>query len=431
MKMQRFLKFAFAVLCLSLTIEAQAQTNYGIKPDTISLKLDSLEKGFLQKNLLLLAQRYNIDAQKALVTQAKLFPNPTLSFGTVMYQTATKQYFPVGNNGEISGGISQVILLAGKHNKQVKMALTNASISECQFYDLIRTLKLTLQNDFFNIYFLQKSAKVYNAEILSLKQVCDAFALQKGKGYVSEKEVIRVKAQLYNLESEYSDLKTQINDLQSELRLLMQASNVYLKPVVDETSLSQLNPQKYPLSVVLDSAYSTRPDLRIARLNTDLSKQNYSLQKAMAVPDLTLQLGYDQQGSYINNLTTLGFAIDLPVLNRNQGNIKSAKSMIKFNEANYESTRASVNEQIYNALLKAIENEKLLKSRDNSFESDFTRLLGEVLKNYQVRNISLLDFLDFYDSYKQNTLQINAINYNRVSAFLDLNFYSGIDYLKN
>ena len=426
--MQRILKFAFVALCALVIVEAKAQT---IKPDTLNIKLDSLENRFLQKNLLLLAQRYNIDAQKALVTQAKLFPNPTLSFGTVMYQTATKQYFPMGKDGEISGGISQVILLAGKHNKQVKLALTNASISEYQFYDLIRTLKLSLQNDFFNIYFLQKSAKVYGVEIESLKLVCDAFAQQKGKGYVSEKEVIRVKAQLYNLESEYNDLKSQINGIQSELRLLLQASNVYINPIVDESALSHLNPQKYPLSVVLDSAYSTRPDLKIAKLNTDLSKQNYNLQKAMAVPDVTLQLGYDQQGSYINNMTTLGFAIDLPVLNRNQGNIKSAKSMIKFNEASYESTRATVNEQIYSALLKAMENEKLLKSRDSSFESDFTRLLSEVLKNYQVRNISLLDFLDFYDSYKQNTLQINAINFNRVSAFIDLNFYSGIDYFKN
>jgi len=233
------------------------------------------------------------------------------------------------------------------------------------------------------------------------------------------------------LESEYNDLKLQINGIQSELRLLLQASNVYINPIVDESTLSQLNPQKYPLSVVLDSAYSTRPDLKIAKLNTDLSKQNYNLQKAMAVPDVTLQLGYDQQGGYVKNLTTLGLAFELPVLNRNQGNIKSAKSMIKFNEASYESTRATVNEQIYSALLKAMENEKLLKSRDSSFESDFTRLLSEVLKNYQVRNISLLDFLDFYDSYKQNTLQINAINFNRVSAFIDLNFYSGIDYFKN
>lgn len=431
MKMQRILKFAFVVLCLLLAIDAKSQQDYGIKPDTISLRLDSLENGFLQKNLLLLAQRYNIDAQKALVAQAKLFPNPNLNSGTTLYQTATKQFFPIGKDGELSVGLSQVIMLAGKHNKQVKIAQTNAALSEYQFYDLLRTLKHTLRTDFFDIHFLLQSAKVYDTEISALQQVTDAFARQNGKGYISEKEVIRVKAQLYNLESEYNDLKTQINDVQSELRLLLQTKNIFVIPTVDSEALKELNPSKYPLAVILDSAYDTRPDLKIAKLNTDLSTQNYHLQKAMAVPDLTVQLGYDQQGSYINNLTTLGFGIDLPFLNRNQGNIKSAKALIKYNQAAFEATQASVNEQIYNAMLKAIGNDKLLKSRDMSFEKDFKRLLDEVLKNYQVRNISLLDFLDFYDSYKQNTLQINAINFNRISAFEDLNYYSGIDFFKH
>jgi outer membrane protein, heavy metal efflux system len=431
MEMQRTLKFAFAALCLLLNIEAKAQPDYGIKPDTISLRLDSLEAGFVKKNLLLLAQRYNIDAQKALVAQAKLFPNPNLNFGTALYQSATKQFLPFGKNGEISVGLSQVIMLAGKHNKQVRIAQTNAALSEYQFYDLLRTLKHTLRTDFFNIHFLLQSAKVYDTEIASLQQVTDAFARQNGKGYISEKEVIRVKAQLYNMQTEYNDLKNQINDVQSELRLLLQSSNVYIIPIIDEEALKDLNPTKYPLSVIMDSAYTTRPDLKIAKLNTDLSTQNYHLQRAMAVPDLTFQLGYDQQGSYINNLTTVGFGIDLPFLNRNQGNIKSAKAMIKYNQANFEATQANVNEQIYNALLKAIESDKLLKSRDASFEKDFKRLLDEVLKNYQVRNISLLDFLDFYDSYKQNTLQINSVNFNRISAFEDLYYYSGIDFFKH
>jgi len=243
--------------------------------------------------------------------------------------------------------------------------------------------------------------------------------------------VIRVKAQLYSLQNEYNELKIQINYLQSELRLLLQIKHTVVIPEVDETALFALNPAKYPIAVIIDSAYSTRPDLKIAKLNTDLSTQNYHLQKAMAVPDLTVQLGYDQQGSYINNLTTLGFSMDLPFLNRNQGNIKSAKAMIKYNQATLDDMRANVEEQIYSALQKAYEADKLLKSRDGTFEKDFSRLLSEVLKNYQVRNIGLLDFLDFYDSYKENTLQINTIKFNYVSAFEDLNFYTGIDFFKH
>jgi cobalt-zinc-cadmium efflux system outer membrane protein len=414
-----------------MATEAKSQIEKEIRSDTLSLKLDSVERIFVRKNLLLLAQRYNIDAQKALIEQAKLFPNPNLNFGTTVYQTATKQFFPIGNTGELTVGISQVILLAGKYNKQVKIAQTNASLSEYQFYDLLRTLKHTLRTDFFNIHFLMQSANVYDREIAALQKVTDAFALQKGKGYISEKEVIRVKAQLYNLQSEYNDLKIQLNDVQSELRLLMQTRNTVVVPIVDEEAIMNLNPEKYPLHVIIDSAYNTRPDLKIAKLNTDLSTQNYHLQRALAVPDLTVQLAYDQQGSYINNLTTIGFGIDLPFLNRNQGNIKSARAMIKLNQATFDATRASVDEQIYSTLEKAIENNKLMKSRDTSFEKDFSCLLGEVLKNYEVRNINLLDFLDFYDSYKQNTLQINSIKFNYVSAFEDLNFYTGIDYLKN
>ena len=82
-------------------------------------------------------------------------------------------------------------------------------------------------------------------------------------------------------------------------------------------------------------------------------------------------------------------------------------------------------EQIGRALQKAFDQDRLYKKIDISFTKDFERLKNEVLHNYQIRNIGLLDFLDFYDSYKQNTVQVNAILFNRVSAFEDLNFYTG------
>ena len=408
---------------------AKSQTIYSlIRPDTIHLTIDSVETVFLHKNLLLLAERYNIDSQKALVIQAKLFPNPTFNISTPIYQTATKKFLPIGGTGEISAGISQVILLANKHNKQVKIANINTALAEYQFYDLLRTLKHTLRLDFFNIHYLLKSAKVYNTEIAALQQVSNVFSQQKNKGYVSEKEAIRIKAQLYSLESEYNDLQNQINDVQSEMRLLLQMHNVVIVPQVDTAAIAALNPTAYPISILIDSAYAARPDLKMAKLNLNLSTQNYDLQKAMAVPDLTLQFGYDQQGSYINNLTTVGISMDLPFLDRNQGNIKSSKALIKSSQASLEAMRAGVEEQIYNALQKAIDNDQLIKSRDIKFEHDFSKLLAGVLKNYQERNISLLDFLDFYDSYKENAVQDNTLKFNRVSSFENLNFYTGVDF---
>ena len=41
--------------------------------------------------------------------------------------------------------------------------------------------------------------------------------------------------------------------------------------------------------------------------------------------------------------------------------------------------------------------------------------------------MSMLDFLDFYDSYKENKVQTEALKFNRLSAFEDLNFYTGAD----
>jgi len=406
---------------------SRAEAITGLRTDTVTMRLDSAENIFVRKNFTLLAQRYNIDAQKALALQAKLFPNQTFSIGTPLYQTATHHYFPIGKEGEIVMGLSQVILLANKHNKQLKIAQSNAELSEYQFYDLMRTLKHTLRSDFFNIHYLMQSARVYQTEIDGLQRMSDAFDQQKGKGYVSEKEVVRIKAQLYSLQSEYNDLQQQIEGLESEMRLLLQTPSIVVVPEVDEQSITDLNAQQYTIAKLIDTAYAERPDLKIAGLNTKISTLNLQLQRAMAVPDVTLQMNYDQQGSYIKNLASVGFSIDLPLLNRNQGNIKSARAAVKQNEAGYLAAKAGVDEQIFNALQRAMENSDLLQKRNPSFDRDFDRLSDEVLKNYRSRNMCMLDFLDFYDSYKENKVQTEALKFNRLSAFEDLNFYTGAD----
>ena len=127
-------------------------------------------------------------------------------------------------------------------------------------------------------------------------------------------------------------------------------------------------------------------------------------------------------------LARIGASIDLPLLNRNQGNIRSAKALINNTIALQKSTEATVAENVSRSLQKAFAEQKLYQSIDPKFSGDFERLTNEVLINYQKRNLGLLEFLDFYDSYKQNVLQVNSIQYNRVQSFEDLNFYTGTNF---
>ena len=404
-----------------------------VHTDTLRISLDSAERLFITGNYTLLAQKYNIQAQKAQEIQAKLYPNPNFSIFYSVYNSTTDKFFPAGPGtagSEITMQLSQMIYLAGQRNKQVKIAQANTRLSEFQFYDLIRTLKYTLRTDFYNIYFLLQSASAYNEEITSLQQVAKAFEEQQGKGNIAAKEVIRIKAQLYTLLAEYNNLISQINDLESELRLVLQIKGSFVIPLLDSGKLDSMNPGTYPLAVLLDSAFKNRSDLQIARMNVEASKLNYSYQKSLAIPNLTLALSYDKQGSYIDYLPSLGAAIDLPFFNRNKGNIQTAKIATDANSVLQLSAEATVQENVSHALEKAFANDKIYRTIDPRFLGDFDHMLKEVLINYERRNLTLLDFLDFYESYKQNILSSNNIQFNRISSFEDINYYTGTEFFQ-
>jgi cobalt-zinc-cadmium efflux system outer membrane protein len=430
--MARLTALTFSLTLTALTtISTLAQSHQDTQPrqDTLRMTLPDAEKMFLDSNLQLLAQRYNIDAQQALVIQARLYPNPNYSIGHGLYSVQLRQFFPTGAGDETTMQLDQEIIIAGKRNKAVKLAQANVELSQNQFFDLMRTLKYTLRTDFFQIYYQQQSAKVYQAEINALTQIVNAYAEVEGKGYISEKEVVRIRAQLYSFITEYNDLINSINDTESELRLILQAKpNFFIDPVVDTTALYKLDPAQYALSALIDSAYHNRTDLQIARTNTRINQLSYNYQKALAVPDPTLSLGYDEAGGFLYGYYGIGVSIDLPVFNRNQGNIKNARALISNTEATQRYTQATVDENVSTSLKKAFAEERLYRSIDPKFAADFERLTREVIKNYEKRNISILDFLDFYDSYKQNAVQLNTILFNRVSAFEDINYYTGTNF---
>jgi len=399
------------------------------KVDTVSITLARAEQLFLNNNLQILAEKYNVDATRALIIQARLYPNPNINLEQGAYNSETGKWFQTdAAHGEEAAQLSQLIVLSRKIKKQVRIAETNYKLAEDNLADLLVTLKLALRSTFFNIYYLRQTATVYDEEINALKKVVAAYKEVEGKGYVSESEVVQIQAQLYSLQSEYQTLIDNINDQQSELRLLLKAApGIYYTPAVNP-EIVNADPLAYSLRTLLDSAYANRTDLRIAQDNFLLGKQTYSYQKALAVPDLTVGAGYDKLGSYIKDFNSVNLGLDIPIFNRNQGNIKNARILIDYNNTQLQLTQNTLEEQVSRGLQKAIDADKLYKGIDPSFAAHFDKLASAMLDNYMKRNVNLLTFLTFYDSYKQNIVQLNTILYNKVYALENLNFLTDTDF---
>ncbi|HEY4965168.1 MAG TPA: TolC family protein, partial [Puia sp.] len=104
--------FILALLILSSNVLV-AQ----VPADSLQLSLDSAERLFIKGNYILLAQKYNIQAQKAQEIQARLYPNPNFSIFYSIYNSTTNKFFPTGPGtagSEISMQLSQMIYLAGQ-----------------------------------------------------------------------------------------------------------------------------------------------------------------------------------------------------------------------------------------------------------------------------------------------------------------------------
>lgn len=400
--------------------------------DTLSLNLSLAESLFLKNNFDLLASNYEIDKAKAEIITAKLFENPTLEYENLFYNHETKKFLQTSYAyGQFAGSISQLFKLAGKRNKNIKLAQTGVKLAEYEYFDLLRTLKFELVNTFYKTYFAAQSVKVYQEQISSTDQLLKAYDLQLKTGNVAAKDVIRIKSLLINLKAEQAGLLNELEDNYKDLKLLCGLNaGTSIDLVLDQTDLKNPSPDKIPYSALLDSARANRADLKLAKTDLLYNERNLKLQKAMAIPDIEIGLSYDLKGNYPEKYTGLGIKIPIPLFSRNQGEIKKAQVDITAADLHLKRQEALLENEVFNSYKTALRNEKLYAEIDPTFSTDFNTLISGLIKNFKARNISLIEFLDLYDAYKENTLQLNKVQFERMSSRAELNYVTGSNLFK-
>lgn len=403
--------------------------NGSAKAENQSIKLTLQEAGerFSTNNLELIAERYNINMAEAEVIQAKLFENPVISLEQNVYNRLNGKYFDMGKEGEAVVEIEQLIYIAGQRNKRVRVEKLNKEMAVHQFEEVLRTLRSELNSKFIELYYTQKSLSVYDKEIEYLSQLLEVMKVQSDKGNVSLLEKSRIQALLLSLQQERNDTSNQLISLQGDMKLLLglNASDIF-EPVFDESVLKQVDIASVPF-VELNNRLAERPDLKIARTNIQASRANVSLQKSLAFPEVSLKGSYDRAGNFCDNYFAIGLSISIPVFNRNQGNIKSARLSVLQNTNREELARKQAEKELFTSYARLEKAVKLYSSSNYELERDFETIIDGVNTNFRKRNISLLEFIDYYQAYKETCLQLYQTRKDVFLAMEDINTVTGSD----
>ncbi|UAY52323.1 TolC family protein [Ferruginibacter albus] len=416
--------FVFTITLSVLTQKSLAQA------DTTTISVADAEKIFLQKNLFLLAAKYNIDANKALIRQAKLWDNPVLNTDQNIYDG--KFFRHDADNGQVYVQLQELIRTAGKRNKAAQLATDNTKISEAQFDDLVRTLRYALRSDLHETHHLLRIKAVYDAEIAEVQKLSAGMDELLKAGNISVKENMRIKALLFGLQNELVNVESQLLPIQAEIKLLLQNTDgKFIKPSFDYQLPDIIKASIPDNDSLMKLALANRTDIKIAQSQLDFQNHNLIYQKALAKADVTVGTEFDQRNSYAPNYFGLAISLPINIFNRNQGNIKSAQASILQQKAVSDQTQFKAQNDVTTAADKLRYFQSINNLQQLSFSDQYDALFQNMLKSYQQRQLSLLEFIDFIDAYKDTKLKLVDQHNSLLKAAEDLNYAVGTDLIKD
>ena len=386
-----------------------------------TVTLQDCESQFLKNNLFLLASQYNIDASKALTIQARIWDNPSLTAELNAYNPERNQYFDIGKQGQKAFGIEQLIYLGGKKRNEIKLAQTNEKLAELQFNDLLRTLKLQLRKSFFTVYYNKKSLETTDNQLTHIEDLINSYSVQVQKGNIPLRDLVRLQSLYLNFKNERMEVINENIEEEANLKLLLNSTESIVPDISKEEFNKYLVTIPFELKTFQDEAIANRPDYLAKQKDIESNEINVKWQKSLSIPDITVGANYDQRSGAFNKEANLTLGIPLPLWNKNKGNIKYAQTILEQSKIEKQNFDLQLQTEITSAWNKWDESRKNYVVIKPTVNSDFEAVYNGILTNFQKRNISLLEFTDFMESYNQASIQINELKKKVVLSGEELN----------
>jgi cobalt-zinc-cadmium efflux system outer membrane protein len=369
------------------------------------MSLQDCELAFQKNNLQLLAAQYNINMADADIIQAKIWELPQIEGYVNAINPQDKRVFDVTRAKGVE--ITQLIYLGGKKKNEIQFAKSNKELSQLQFSQLLVDLKTELRQTYYNLIYEQKKQISIQNQLKYMNDLLSAYKTQTDKGNISLKDYVRLQSIVIQLNNDKIEINNNILAFQQKMKVLTGNPESILPNIPKTEENEILFSQPFgDVEILKNKALENNADYLYQVKLIDNSKLYAQWQKSLNIPDLNLGAEYDQASGTFNNEVNLKIGIPIPLWKSNKGNVEKAKYAIQQNEKNLEYQRLNLETQVesaYQTWKNQYDQYYELKPVDME---NLETVYNGILKNFRSGNISLMDFTDFLESYRQTVLQV-------------------------
>jgi cobalt-zinc-cadmium efflux system outer membrane protein len=358
----------------------------------------------LAYNQSLRAQRLNIDQSKAQEVTAFLKPNPT--FSTIVdtipiFSPATIRF----NTQIYSEALSYTVERGGKREKRGVVAKDNTESAAQNVIDNERTLRFQVVQAFVNVLLAKSVLEFAKSDLANFSQEVDLNRTRVAAGDLAEGDYLKLSIQKLQFEQDVSS--SQLGLVQARATLRQQLGYQSVADDFDVMGMLTHNKQSITLDDLRNKALENRPDLQAAHTGVKLANDTISLAFGNRAKDWTFGTDYTYQSIGPNgtgNAVGFSFSIDLPIHDRNQGEIARSQAAARQSVETESSTQVGVLTDVVNAFYGLQSNEEIV----TLYESGYLRQTTESrdISNYAYQHgaATILDVLDAERSYRATQL---------------------------
>jgi len=392
----------WGLLFASLACFAQTQTAQ-LQPLTIEQAVAEA----VEKNLTLLTEKYNLSIADARIITARLRPNPVITLDAdTLDLLGTGFNTQTNNGGPESYAIRTDYLLerGGKRQARIAVAEGNRAVARLQLLNTIRGVVHDVQNAFVDLLAAKETLSLAHENLQTFHDVVSINEKRVKNGDLAEVELLRTQVAELQFENSVSQAELQVKTAAAKLGLLLgRAANATSLDLAGEL---RREPVPSNQEALLDQARQMRPDLLALVRDQARSQAEVRNQIALGKIDYTIGTEYRRQKKTAH-ANTMGFFIqtNIPLFNRNQGEIERARQEQRQIESRIRAAQATVENDVRiayqqyltaSAALQKIEGAMLGKAQD-------VRSITE--RSYRRGGASFLEFLDAQRAYN-DTAQI-------------------------